>query len=122
LYDLVLVDEFQDFNKLESDFIGLLGNASPVLIVGDDDQALYSQLKGASYDFIRTLHQSGDYECFALPFCMHCPKAVVDAINAIVERAQQLHLLQGRIAKPSKPGFANRSKRHTPEGRVSPCL
>jgi superfamily I DNA/RNA helicase len=38
-YDLVLIDEFQDFNRLESSFINLLASESPILIVGDDDQA-----------------------------------------------------------------------------------
>lgn len=99
-YELILIDEFQDFNKLESSFIGLLTAESPVVIAGDDDQALYSQLKGASHEFIRALHNGGTFECFALPFCMRCPQAVVESINAIVTKAQERGLLQGRIAKP----------------------
>lgn len=99
-YELVLVDEFQDFNRLEASFIDLLALKSPVLIVGDDDQALYSQLRGASYDCIRGLHNGGEYACFTLPFCMRCPKAIVDNINTIVTRARQRGHLIGRIDKP----------------------
>jgi superfamily I DNA/RNA helicase len=101
-YELVLVDEFQDFNQLEASFIEVMATQSPVLIVGDDDQALYSQLRGASYDYIRGLHSGGDYACFTLPFCMRCPKAIVDTINSIVARARQKGHLTGRIDKPFK--------------------
>jgi superfamily II DNA or RNA helicase len=37
----ILIDEFQDFNKLESKLIDFLSRKSPILIVGDDDQSLY---------------------------------------------------------------------------------
>jgi superfamily I DNA/RNA helicase len=40
-FDLLLVDEYQDFNKLEIALIDLLASASDILFVGDDDQALY---------------------------------------------------------------------------------
>lgn len=39
-YDLILIDEFQDFNRLESSLVDILTSASPVLIAGDNDQAL----------------------------------------------------------------------------------
>src|SRR6185503_18070562 len=41
VYDQVLVDEFQDFNILEVSLIDLLARQSPILVAGDDDQALY---------------------------------------------------------------------------------
>jgi len=40
-YPQIVVDEYQDFNLLEVSLIKLLATASPTLIVGDDDQALY---------------------------------------------------------------------------------
>jgi superfamily I DNA/RNA helicase len=42
IYPLILVDEYQDFNFLETNLIEVLSRKSPVLIVGDDDQALYA--------------------------------------------------------------------------------
>jgi len=99
-YDLVLVDEYQDFNRLEARFIDLLGQGSPIVVAGDDDQALYSQLRDASWEYIRSLHQSGEYEVFELPFCMRCPKVVVDAVSDVIARARQLRKLEGRIPKP----------------------
>ena len=99
-YDLVLIDEYQDFNRMEAGLIDLLSVQSPIVIAGDDDQALYSQLRGSSWDFIRLLHQGDQYEKFVLPFCMRCPEVIVGAVNDIMAKAQQLKKLPGRINKP----------------------
>jgi superfamily I DNA/RNA helicase len=97
-YGQVLVDEFQDFNALEVAFIDLLADVNPILIVGDDDQALYER-KQASPEFIRALAQSALYERFELPFCSRCPEVVVDAVDKIVAKAQTEGLLAQRVAK-----------------------
>lgn len=101
-YDLVLIDEYQDFNSMEAGFIDVLGESNPIMIAGDDDQALYSQLRDASWDHIRLLSRAGEYEVFELPFCMRCPKVVVDAVSDVLTKARELHRLEGRIAKPYK--------------------
>lgn len=98
-YDLVLIDEYQDFNRMEAAVIDILAASNPILIAGDDDQALYSQLRGSSWEFIRHLHQAGEYEVFPLPFCLRCPQVIVDATNDIVAAAQRQRRLEGRIAK-----------------------
>ena len=98
-YDLVLIDEFQDFNRLEADFIRLLGETIPVVVAGDDDQALYSQLRGASWDSIRSLHRSGEFEPFELPYCMRCPRVVVEAVADVLLQASSMGKLRGRIEK-----------------------
>jgi len=99
-YDLVLIDEYQDFNRMEAAIINYLAEESPIAIVGDDDQALYSQLRDSSWDHIRLLSRAGEYAVFELPFCMRCPKVVVDAVNDVIAQAQQLRRLEGRIPKP----------------------
>lgn len=101
-YDLVLIDEYQDFNRLEAGIIDMLAEANPIVIAGDDDQALYSQLRNASWDYIRSLSRAGEYEVFELPFCMRCPKVVVDAVRDVLTRAREIHKLEGRIDKPYK--------------------
>ena len=101
-YDLVLIDEYQDFNRLEAGLIDVLGETNPIVIAGDDDQALYSQLRDASWDHIRLLSRAGDYEVFELPFCMRCPKVVVEGVSDVLSKAQQLDKLEGRIDKPYK--------------------
>jgi superfamily I DNA/RNA helicase len=101
-YDLILVDEYQDFNSMEAGLIHVLGESNPIIIAGDDDQALYSQLRDASWDHIRLLSRVGEYEVFELPYCMRCPKVVVDAVGDILTKARELHRLGGRIDKPYK--------------------
>jgi hypothetical protein len=73
-YPLIVVDEYQDFSLLETTFIELLASKSPVLIAGDDDQALYMRLKHASPAFIRELARGDQYERFELPYCSRCPR------------------------------------------------
>jgi superfamily I DNA/RNA helicase len=99
-YELVLIDEFQDFNTVEASVIDLLAERNCIVIAGDDDQALYSQLRGASWDHIRAYHESGQYEIFELPFCMRCPEVIVAAVNDVIQKARDGKKLQGRIAKP----------------------
>ncbi len=99
-YDLILIDEYQDFNRLEAGLIDVLSESNPIMIAGDDDQALYSHLRSASWDHIRLLSRAGEYEVFELPFCMRCPKVVVDAVSDILTKARELHRLEGRIDKP----------------------
>lgn len=99
-YELVLIDEFQDFNRMEVAVIDALAGASSIVITGDDDQALYSQLRGASWDHIRAYYESGDYEIFELPFCMRCPEVIVAAVGDIITRARAGNRLDGRIDKP----------------------
>jgi len=100
-YDQVLVDEFQDFNQLEVSLIDLLAAKSPILIAGDDDQALYF-FKDASHRHIRERYSEAniEYESFNLPHCSRCTRAIVEAANDIVASAQKEGFLVGRISKP----------------------
>lgn len=99
-FNLVLIDEYQDFNRMEAAVIEILARENPIVIAGDDDQALYSQLRGASWDHIRALYAGDEYEKFTLPFCMRCPEVIVNAVNDVIAEATKLHRLRGRIEKP----------------------
>jgi superfamily I DNA/RNA helicase len=98
-YDQILVDEYQDFNPLEVAFINALESRGPILIVGDDDQAIYDK-RSASPLFLREKHKSTDYEKHILPFCNRCPKVIVDATNALIREGLKYGYLKGRIDKP----------------------
>jgi superfamily I DNA/RNA helicase len=100
-YDHVVVDEFQDFNLLEVSLINLLAERSPLLIAGDDDQALYD-FKKATPQHIRDCHASKDIEfaAFNLPFCSRCTEVIVKATNDVIAAAKKRGLLVGRIDKP----------------------
>ncbi len=101
-FELILVDEFQDFNCMEAFIIEDLAHRNKIVIAGDDDQALYSQLRDANWDYIRRLCSRAEYEVFELPYCMRCTRVIVDAISDIIEQAKRLRKLEGRIDKPYK--------------------
>src|ERR1039458_9582859 len=73
----IVVDEFQDFNQLEVTFIAQIAKKGELLIVGDDDQAVYSG-RSASPNFLRRLFGSGKFETFQLPYCSRCTSVIVD--------------------------------------------
>jgi superfamily I DNA/RNA helicase len=100
-FDQIVVDEFQDFNKLEVSLIDLLGRGSPILLVGDDDQALYG-FKDASPDHIRRRHSGAEpgYKSFNLRFCSRSTRVIVGAVNDVVVGAQARGLLRERVNKP----------------------
>lgn len=96
-YDHIVVDEYQDFNKLEVEFINILETKSPILIVGDDDQALYTQLKYASLQYIREKIKDHKYKRYYLPFCSRCTEVVIGAIHNIVKKAKENGKLEERV-------------------------
>lgn len=98
-FEQVVVDEYQDFNKLEVEFIGQLAVANRVLIAGDDDQALYS-FKQASAEYLRDLHaDESEYDVFQLPYCSRCTEPVIAATKVIIDKARDEGLLRGRVQK-----------------------
>lgn len=97
-YELIVVDEYQDFTLLETEFIDLLTEASPILAAGDDDQALYG-FRHASPEYIRAAAEDDSFETFELPYCSRCPQVVVQAFHDIVNSATDRGLLTQRIEK-----------------------
>jgi len=98
-YEQIVVDEYQDFNRLEVEFLDILTEKNHMLIVGDDDQALYGMLKSASADYIREKFNDPNYEHFCLPFCSRCPLVITYAIEAILAEAKKKGKLSKRIDK-----------------------
>jgi len=101
-YDQIIVDEYQDFNKLEVEFLKELEKKGPILIVGDDDQAIYEG-RSSSPDFLRERYHSGDYELFELPHCSRCPEVIVNAVNAFISEIIELEGLEDRLEKQYLP-------------------
>lgn len=97
-YSQIVVDEYQDFSLLEVKFIELLAAVNPILIVGDDDQALYG-FKHASAIYLRGLAQDPSFTRFELPYCSRCTTVMVKAVDMTVSRAQSAGLLTKRVDK-----------------------
>jgi superfamily I DNA/RNA helicase len=77
-----LVDEYQDFNRAEQYLISYLsGAADSMVVVGDDEQSLYSG-RGGSPDGIRTLYAAGEHNHVSLVKCFRCKGNIVAVANA----------------------------------------
>jgi UvrD-like helicase family protein len=80
-----IVDEFQDFNRAEEHLIrALTREATGVLIAGDDEQALYQQMKGATPEIIVAYYEDHDFVNAMLPYCTRCSYYVCLAASTFI--------------------------------------
>jgi DNA helicase II / ATP-dependent DNA helicase PcrA len=92
-YSHVLIDEFQDLNRVDQEVLRFLGEQGSVCIIGDDDQSIYS-FRHAHPDGIRqwhTLHTTDDH---SIGECRRCPTTIVRMANALI--AHNSDRIQGR--------------------------
>ena len=79
-----LVDEYQDFNQAEQVFIDSLATtAKSMVIVGDDDQSLYSG-RGGLPDGLRKLYYSDDVDKISLVRCYRCKSEILRVANTFL--------------------------------------
>jgi len=97
-FDQIIVDEYQDFNRLEIEFIKILEKRGAILIAGDDDQALYDG-RSASSKYIKELYKSGSYKLFTPKYCSRCTKVIVDSVNTFINKVQEDGYFSDRISK-----------------------
>ena len=83
-YDLVLIDEFQDFNEKEAELVHLLASKNKIVIVGDDDQSLYG-FKDAKPDYIISAFKNTSFKSYKLKFCSRCTNVLIEAFHTIVD-------------------------------------
>ncbi len=98
-YDLILIDEFQDFNESEAQLIDLLAEKNRIIIVGDDDQALYD-FKGSFSKFICDKYdeKNQDFESHCLKYCSRCTEVIISAFHRIVDFYKDKGRLKDRIS------------------------
>lgn len=85
-FSILIVDEYQDFNKNEQELIDLLvGVMEEVYILGDDDQCIYD-FKDASNDKIIDLHNDDSHEKIEHEHkCYRCPDVVVEKATKLIK-------------------------------------
>ena len=101
-YNQILIDEYQDFNPLEVAFINELQKRNPILIVGDDDQAVYSA-RNSSPNHLREIYNSGEFTKFELPFCSRCPRVIVEAVTSFTNQVIENEGFVNRINRKYIP-------------------
>jgi DNA helicase-2/ATP-dependent DNA helicase PcrA len=85
-YSVLIVDEYQDFNKGEQALIDLLVEVmSESYILGDDDQCIYD-FKDASSEKIMELYADASHEKIDHEHkCYRCPDVVVDSATKLIK-------------------------------------
>ena len=92
-FDHVLVDEYQDTNRLQAAIItGMKPDGRGVMVVGDDAQAIYS-FRGATVRNILDFPQqfSQPARVVTLDRNYRSTQAILDASNAVIEAALERH-------------------------------
>jgi ATP-dependent DNA helicase UvrD/PcrA len=84
----ILVDEYQDVNVAISQLIDALVTASPhrnLLVVGDDDQAIFAFRGAGAHNFHHFAGQYPDAAVFCLGDSMRSYRSVLDAAQRLIE-------------------------------------
>lgn len=83
----ILVDEFQDLNKVEQEIIRFLGENSHLCIVGDDDQSIYSFKYANPQGILEWCDNNVGADDLALADCRRCPGRVVRVANRLISQS-----------------------------------
>lgn len=111
----ICVDEFQDTNKAQFEFLKLLAPPprANLFVVGDDDQMIY-QWNGANPDRLHALQRDYKMEVVQLPENYRCPSEIVDLANQLIShnklRTQDKRPLAAQ-RDPSEAGDTFRCKK-----------
>jgi DNA helicase-2/ATP-dependent DNA helicase PcrA len=84
-YSEIIVDEFQDINRLDFVLIKLIAAKARLVVVGDDDQAIYG-FRGCSPDYIIDLdkHLGREHVSHELQINYRCPPNIVEASTLLI--------------------------------------
>ncbi len=87
-FDHVLIDEYQDVNRLQVDIVlGLRRNCQEVTAVGDDMQAIYGWRSASADHILRFPHDFPGAAVLALERNYRSSQPILDAANAVAEQA-----------------------------------
>jgi superfamily I DNA/RNA helicase len=113
----LIVDEFQDLNPVDIQFVDdLISGGAIAFVCGDDDQSIYSFRHGSPkgmQDFPTT---HGGCVSHTLEDCFRCTPAVLDAAQSLInayampERLPKVHRSLYLGSNPSVPGVVHRWK------------
>lgn len=96
----ILVDEFQDVNKIQYELISLLaGRAGNIFVVGDDDQSIY-RFRGAGEENLRQYEKDfAPVQKVILDINYRCPKAIVKVSANLIAHNEKRFIKELRSEK-----------------------
>jgi len=99
-YECVLVDEFQDVNKAQSEILDLITKPHRnYMVIGDDDQTIY-EWRGASPGYILDFQKRYSAQTYLIADNFRCPASPLVLANQVIahnknRQPKQLSLTQG---------------------------
>src|SRR5581483_5479648 len=88
-YRHLLVDEYQDTNKIQGEIVRLLGGEGRVMAVGDDAQSIYS-FRGADFEnILRFPNYFPGTEIYKLEENYRSTQAILDLANAVIAESKR---------------------------------
>lgn len=83
--DEVIVDEFQDINKLDCELISLISSKATLVVTGDDDQAIYG-FRGASAEYLIAPDDAfaRKFVHYELSVNYRCPKRILTSAGSLI--------------------------------------
>jgi DNA helicase-2/ATP-dependent DNA helicase PcrA len=85
-YTHVLVDEYQDLNRAEQEVAALLATTGHLIIVGDDDQSIYTFKNAHRIGIIEFPKSDSATNDHTMDICQRCPRLVVSMANSLISR------------------------------------
>lgn len=96
----VLVDEFQDTNKMQMEMADLFATRGELCVVGDDDQSIYGW-RGANPDGMMDFAGRPGVQLVKLEENYRCTRPILDCANAVIaNNGKRL----GKTLRPNKDG------------------
>lgn len=85
-FDHIIVDEYQDLDRVEQTLLDLLAEHATLCVAGDDDQSIYSP-RHAHPEGILALISDANTESHTLTECGRCPQQIVNMANSLIGHA-----------------------------------
>ena len=86
-YKYVLIDEFQDTNRVQYQIFKMLGEKyGNIFVVGDDDQSIYSWRGADSHNLLKFSKDFSDCQIFKLEQNYRSTKRILDVANSIISK------------------------------------
>src|SRR5204862_3735312 len=102
-FQFILVDEYQDTNKIQADFIDLLAREHQnVMVVGDDSQSIYSW-RGANFqNILQFPNRYPEAKIYKLETNYRSTPQILGLANAAI--AANVHQFSKQLTPARKPG------------------
>lgn len=135
-FSYILVDEYQDLNAAEQEFVQLIAENARLTIIGDEDQSIYS-FKYAHPEGIAEFHvrHPGTVD-ETLDLCRRCPTDIVEMANRLISNNRrrtnrvltaspengmgEVRIVQWQSMEREAQGLAEFIERLIRSGRVEP--